>query len=67
LSNAIKSEMFTLVISNFKFCHLMHTKQKSISKKKGWSKVGFKPGTLWFTALMQNHRAKQALTKVAIH
>jgi len=32
-----------------------------MQEKERRSEAGFKPGTLWFMALMQNHRAKQAL------
>jgi len=39
---------------------------KKYKQEKRWSEAGFRSGTLWFTALVQNYHAKQALMYLAI-
>jgi len=51
---------------NFK-CYHLHTLNEKVHAYEKSSDVGFKPWTLWLTALVQNHHSKQALVCLYIH
>jgi len=53
-------------ILNFK-CYHLHTLNEKVHAYEKSSDVGFKLGTLWLTALVQNHPFKQALMCLYIH